>query len=162
MFASLNNEPNVTTRALRPARIDHIAPSLRDCTASDRTVALRSSDDGVPPTVVPVPNRRAYSAAPDTSRRDWRPGGGCPNSRRRSRTIAGFTVLVWLPAVIAAPTNRLQWTGFVISGFIAAAAWVVAASLSRASLPSPVEAPRTTSFSQLAEPRRDATASFDA
>ena len=76
--------------------------------------------------------------------------------------IAVFTLLVWLPAVIAAPTNRLQWTGFVISGFIAAAAWVVAASLSRVSSLSVVEAPRTTPFSRLAEPRRDATASFDA
>jgi uncharacterized membrane protein len=50
--------------------------------------------------------------------------------------IGVFTVLVWLPAVVATPTNRLQWTGFVISGFIAAAAWVVASTLSRARAPS--------------------------
>jgi uncharacterized membrane protein len=76
--------------------------------------------------------------------------------------IGVFTALVWLPAVIAAPTNRLQWTGFVISGFIAAAAWVVAGSLSRASSRSPVAARQTTPFSRLAESRPDATASFDA
>ncbi len=73
--------------------------------------------------------------------------------------IGVFTVLVWLPAVIAAPTSRLQWTGFVISGFIAAAAWVVAASLSHASSRSPVEARRTTPFSRLVTARRDPTAS---
>jgi uncharacterized membrane protein len=76
--------------------------------------------------------------------------------------IGVFTVLVWLPAVIAHPTNRLQWTGFVISGFIAAAAWVVAASLSRARSRSPAGALQTTPFSRLVGPRRDATASFDA
>jgi uncharacterized membrane protein len=47
--------------------------------------------------------------------------------------IGMFTLLVWLPGVVAAPGNRLQWTAFTISYTVAAAAWVVAASLSRAS-----------------------------
>jgi uncharacterized membrane protein len=76
--------------------------------------------------------------------------------------IGVFTLLVWLPGVIATPTNRLQWTAFVISGFIAAAAWVVAANLSRARSPSRAEALRTTPFSRLAETRPGATASLDA
>jgi uncharacterized membrane protein len=76
--------------------------------------------------------------------------------------IGVFTVLVWLPSVIVAPTNRLQWTGFAISGFIAAAAWVVAVTLSRVSSPSPVDAPQTTPFSRLVGPHRDPTASIDA
>ena len=43
--------------------------------------------------------------------------------------IGVFTALVWGPAIIAAPTNRLQWTGFIISWIIAAGAWVVAGTL---------------------------------
>lgn len=76
--------------------------------------------------------------------------------------IGAFTVLVWLPAVIANPTNRLQWTGFVISGFIATAAWVVAASLSRARSQIPEGATRTTLSSRLVGPRRGATTPLDA
>jgi hypothetical protein len=45
--------------------------------------------------------------------------------------IGVFTVLVWVPAVLAAPTNRLQWTGMTMSWLIAAAVWVVAASLGK-------------------------------
>ena len=40
-----------------------------------------------------------------------------------------FTLLVWGPMIIAAPTTRLNWTGFFISWVIAAAAWVVAANI---------------------------------
>ncbi len=40
-----------------------------------------------------------------------------------------FTLLVWGPAVVAAPTTRLPWTALVISWAIAAAAWVVAGSI---------------------------------
>jgi uncharacterized membrane protein len=36
-----------------------------------------------------------------------------------------FTLLVWGPAILAAPKARLPWTGFFISWVIAAAAWVV-------------------------------------
>jgi hypothetical protein len=42
-----------------------------------------------------------------------------------------FTLLVWVPAVVAAPTARLPWTALLISWAIAAAAWVVAGSMAR-------------------------------
>jgi uncharacterized membrane protein len=37
-----------------------------------------------------------------------------------------FTLLVWGPAILAAPTTRLPWTAFFISWSIASAAWMVA------------------------------------
>src|SRR5690242_10864057 len=37
--------------------------------------------------------------------------------------ISLFTLLVWLPAIFAAPTKRLPWTAFFISWIIAAGAW---------------------------------------
>jgi uncharacterized membrane protein len=37
-----------------------------------------------------------------------------------------FTLLVWVPAIFAAPKQRLPWTAFFISWAITAAAWVVA------------------------------------
>ncbi len=40
--------------------------------------------------------------------------------------ISIFTLLVWAPAVMAAPTTRLPWTAFFISWTFASAAWVVA------------------------------------
>ena len=43
--------------------------------------------------------------------------------------IGVFTVLVWIPGIVAAPTSRLQWTAMFISWTIAAGAWVVAGSL---------------------------------
>jgi len=43
--------------------------------------------------------------------------------------VAGFTLLVWVPLVVAQPRSQLQWTGFMISWVIAGAAWVVAGSL---------------------------------
>lgn len=39
-----------------------------------------------------------------------------------------FTVFVWIPAVIATPTQRFAWTALFISAVITAAAWVVADS----------------------------------
>jgi uncharacterized membrane protein len=44
--------------------------------------------------------------------------------------ISLFTLLVWGPAIIAAPKTRLPWTAFFISWVIAAAAWVVAQNIS--------------------------------
>jgi uncharacterized membrane protein len=44
--------------------------------------------------------------------------------------ISLFTLLVWAPAILAAPKTRLPWTAFFISWVIAAAAWVVAGSIS--------------------------------
>jgi len=40
--------------------------------------------------------------------------------------IVIFTLLVWAPAILAAPKTRLPWTAFWISWAIGAAAWVVA------------------------------------
>jgi uncharacterized membrane protein len=37
-----------------------------------------------------------------------------------------ITLLVWVPAVLAAPRTRMPWTAFFISWAITAAAWVVA------------------------------------
>jgi uncharacterized membrane protein YphA (DoxX/SURF4 family) len=40
-----------------------------------------------------------------------------------------FTLLVWGPAILAAPKTRLPWTAFFISWAIAAGAWVVASNI---------------------------------
>lgn len=45
--------------------------------------------------------------------------------------IGIFTILVWVPGVASAPTNRLQWTGMIMSWIIGAGAWVVAGSFAR-------------------------------
>jgi uncharacterized membrane protein len=37
-----------------------------------------------------------------------------------------FTLLVWLPAILAKPAQRMPWTAFFISWAIASAAWVIA------------------------------------
>jgi uncharacterized membrane protein len=42
--------------------------------------------------------------------------------------MGAFTVLVWIPSVLAAPSQRFAWTGLMISTVITAAAWIVAAS----------------------------------
>ncbi|HUA80487.1 MAG TPA: DoxX family membrane protein [Dyella sp.] len=39
-----------------------------------------------------------------------------------------FTVCVWIPMVMAAPSQRFAWTGLMISAVITAAAWIVASS----------------------------------
>lgn len=43
--------------------------------------------------------------------------------------ISVFALLVWLPAILAAPRARLPWTAFWITWAIGAAAWVVAANI---------------------------------
>jgi hypothetical protein len=43
--------------------------------------------------------------------------------------ISLFTLLVWAPAILAAPKKRLPWTAFFISWAIAAGAWVVAQNI---------------------------------
>jgi len=43
--------------------------------------------------------------------------------------ISLFTLLVWGPAILAAPAKRLPWTAFFISWAIASAAWVVAQNI---------------------------------
>ena len=42
-----------------------------------------------------------------------------------------FTLLVWVPAIVATPKGRLPWTAFFISWAITAAAWVVATNMGR-------------------------------
>jgi uncharacterized membrane protein len=44
--------------------------------------------------------------------------------------ISIFALLVWAPAVVAAPKGHFPWTAFLISWAIAAAAWVVAFNVS--------------------------------
>lgn len=43
--------------------------------------------------------------------------------------LSAFTGLVWIPAILAAPTKQLVWSEFTISWAISAGAWVVAASI---------------------------------
>jgi uncharacterized membrane protein len=40
-----------------------------------------------------------------------------------------FTLLVWIPAIVATPTARLPWTAFFISWAIASAAWLLASDM---------------------------------
>jgi uncharacterized membrane protein len=47
-------------------------------------------------------------------------------ARAEAAMISLFTLLVWGPAILAAPTTRMPWTAFLISWAIASAAWVVA------------------------------------
>lgn len=76
--------------------------------------------------------------------------------------IGVFTLLVWLPGVIADPTSRLQWTAFWVSWTIAGASWVVAVSLVRADSPHPAGALRLIRPAPPEAPRRAATAPYDA
>jgi uncharacterized membrane protein len=46
--------------------------------------------------------------------------------------ISGFTLLVWLPRVLAAPTDRFQWTALFASSTLAGAAWAVGGSVAEA------------------------------
>jgi uncharacterized membrane protein len=50
-------------------------------------------------------------------------------ARAEAVMISLFTLLVWGPAILAAPTTRLPWTAFFISWAIASAAWVVAQNI---------------------------------
>jgi uncharacterized membrane protein len=43
--------------------------------------------------------------------------------------ISLYTLLVWVPAIVAAPKTRLPWTAFFISWAIGAGAWVMAQEL---------------------------------
>jgi uncharacterized membrane protein YphA (DoxX/SURF4 family) len=40
-----------------------------------------------------------------------------------------FTILIWIPAVIGAPADRLSWTTLMASTAISGGAWIVADSL---------------------------------
>ena len=50
-------------------------------------------------------------------------------ARTEAVMISLFTLLVWGPAILAAPRARLPWTAFFISWAIASAAWVVAQNI---------------------------------
>src|SRR5260370_24330061 len=50
-------------------------------------------------------------------------------ARAEAGMISLFTLLVWGPAILAAPRTRLPWTAFFISCAIASAAWVVAQNI---------------------------------
>ncbi len=52
-------------------------------------------------------------------------------SRLTTAMLVGFGVLVWLPAVVAAPHNFDNWSEFVETFAIAASAWVVVDFLDR-------------------------------
>jgi uncharacterized membrane protein len=43
--------------------------------------------------------------------------------------MSGFTLLIWLPGLAAAPTSRFQWTAFFASAAISGAAWAMAGAL---------------------------------
>jgi uncharacterized membrane protein len=47
-------------------------------------------------------------------------------ARAEAGMISLFTLLVWGPAILDAPTTRMPWTAFFISWAIASAAWAVA------------------------------------
>jgi uncharacterized membrane protein len=50
-------------------------------------------------------------------------------ARVEAGMISLFTLLVWVPAILAAPTARMPWTAFFISWAIGAAAWTVAQNI---------------------------------
>jgi uncharacterized membrane protein len=50
-------------------------------------------------------------------------------ARVEAGMLSVFTLLVWVPAILAAPRERLPWTAFFISWAIASAAWVVAQNI---------------------------------
>jgi uncharacterized membrane protein len=45
--------------------------------------------------------------------------------------LTAFTVLVWIPAIVAAPAARPSWMEFTISWAVSAGAWTVAASIGK-------------------------------
>ncbi len=50
-------------------------------------------------------------------------------ARAEAAMISLFTLLVWGPAILAAPKTRRPWTAFFISWAIASAAWVIAQNI---------------------------------
>jgi uncharacterized membrane protein len=45
--------------------------------------------------------------------------------------LTGFTVLVWIPLLVAAPASRPTWSEFTMSWAVSAGAWMVAASIAK-------------------------------
>src|SRR5258708_22137719 len=50
-------------------------------------------------------------------------------ARAEAGMVSLFTLMVWGPAIVAAPKTRLPWTAFFISWAIASAAWVVSQNI---------------------------------
>jgi uncharacterized membrane protein len=50
-------------------------------------------------------------------------------AKAEAAMISLFALLVWAPAILAAPKGRLPWTAFLITWAIASAAWVVAQNI---------------------------------
>jgi uncharacterized membrane protein len=50
-------------------------------------------------------------------------------ARVEAGMLSLFTLLVWVPKIMAAPRERLPWTAFFISWAIASAAWAVAQNI---------------------------------
>ncbi len=63
-------------------------------------------------------------------------------ARAEAAMVTLFTLLVWLPAIFAAPKERMPWTGFFISWVIGAAAWMVAQNVAGKKSDTTTEAPR--------------------
>jgi uncharacterized membrane protein len=51
-------------------------------------------------------------------------------ARLEATMLTAFTILVWIPMIVAAPREQGLWSEITVSWAISAAAWVVAASLS--------------------------------
>jgi uncharacterized membrane protein len=49
--------------------------------------------------------------------------------------ISLFALIVWLPATLSAPRERLPWTAFFITWAIASSAWLVASTFKTVSVP---------------------------
>ena len=45
--------------------------------------------------------------------------------------FSAFTLIVWVPQILAAPATRMPWTAFLVSWIITAAAWILAAGFAR-------------------------------
>ncbi len=56
-------------------------------------------------------------------------------ARLATAMFVGFGLLVWLPMLVAAPTEQINWAGTAFTFAIAAAAWAVADLIARAAPP---------------------------
>ncbi len=52
-----------------------------------------------------------------------------PAATLAATAMSLFTVLIWIPAVVSTPSDRLSWTALMASTAISGGAWVVADSL---------------------------------
>jgi len=55
----------------------------------------------------------------------------CVAATAEAAMLSIITILVWVPAVLAAPRTRMPWTAFFISWAITAAVWVVAQNIQK-------------------------------